>query len=74
MQSQSRGSNKTKDNGKPKSKCRDDQSSLDCQLVRVFIAQLIRNTPVPNHLLQRQREIEKAREREQGMPTSQGGA
>ena len=41
--------------GKPKSKSREDQSSLDCRLVRAFIAQPIRNTPVPNHLLQRQR-------------------
>ena len=60
------GVSQTKNNGEPKSKCREDQSSLDCRLVRAFIAQPIRHTPVPNHLLQRQREIEKAREREQG--------
>src|SRR4029434_5572435 len=47
-------------------KCREDQSSPDCRLIRAFVAQPIKDTSVLHHLLLRKRE-------RTGMQISQGG-
>ena len=71
-QSNDHGEPQSNDHGEPKAKCREDQTSLDCRLVRAFVAQPIKDTPVPNHLLQRQRVIGRTRENRHANITGQG--
>ena len=66
------GVSQTKNNGEPKSKCREDQSSLDCRLVRAFVAQPIKEHTCPQSpAAETERDYENKGERT-GMPTSQG--